>query len=102
MSLLIDLIEPAEFIIIWLTLFNWFSKQHIALVCGATQLLVVLANIMISFVSNEVLKYRFLGGGILWLILSCFDWKYFKFYPLEAGIFIDSAGRNRDDMLLFY
>jgi hypothetical protein len=38
----------------------------------------------------------------LWLVLSCFDWKYFKFYPLEAGIFIDSAGRNRDDMLLFY
>jgi hypothetical protein len=63
---------------------------------------VVLANIMMSYISNEILKYRFLGGGILWLVLSWIDWKVFKFYPLEAGIFIDSAGRNRDDMLLFY
>ena len=36
MALLIDLIEPAEFIIIWLMLFNWFSKQQIALIYGAT------------------------------------------------------------------
>lgn len=34
-------------------------------------------------------------------VFAFLDWKWFKFYPLEAGIFIDVSGRNKDDLALF-
>lgn len=35
-------------------------------------------------------------------VFSLIDWKYFKFYPIEAGIFIDVEGRNRNDLTFFH
>jgi hypothetical protein len=49
---------------------------------------------------NSVYKYL-IGGGLMF-VFSFIDWKYFKFYPIEAGIFIDVEGRGRDDLTLFH
>jgi hypothetical protein len=35
------------------------------------------------------------------ILLTYLDWKTFKFYPLEAGIFINVSGRNKEDLALF-
>lgn len=34
-------------------------------------------------------------------VFAMVDYKWFKFYPLQAGIFIDVSGRNKDDLRLF-
>jgi hypothetical protein len=35
------------------------------------------------------------------LVIAFVDWRSFKFYPLQAGIFMDVSGRNHDDLALF-
>jgi len=30
-------------------------------------------------------------------IFVVLDWKWFKFFPLEAGVFIDISGRSKKD-----
>jgi Na+/citrate or Na+/malate symporter len=35
------------------------------------------------------------------ILFAIIDWKWFKFYPLESGIFIDVCNRNAGDLALF-
>lgn len=34
-------------------------------------------------------------------VLALVDYFWYKFYPLEAGIFVDQCGRNKDDFQTF-
>ena len=45
--------------------------------------------------------YRHLIGAGLMFIFAFVDYKWFRFYPLEAGVFIDVSGRNQGDFALF-
>ena len=59
------------------------------------------ANIMMTTCQESFWNIRYLITGFLMFIFAIFDWKTFRFYPLEADIFIDSAGRNAEDLALF-
>jgi hypothetical protein len=83
-------------------MFNWFSKKQIAVIYGMLYSLEALANISMTFMTQEMSAYFYLVGGALMFFFSLIDWNYFKFYPIEAGIFIDVEGRNRDDLALFH
>jgi hypothetical protein len=45
--------------------------------------------------------YKYFIGGCMLFVFALVDWKWFKFYPLEAGVFIDVSGRSREDRALF-
>ena len=45
--------------------------------------------------------YLYLIAAALMLVFAVLDYFYYKFYPIEAGIFIDSSGRNREDLVKF-
>jgi len=101
-ALLIDVLEPSIFMIIWLQLFNWFSKKQVAVIFGLLSIVKALANYSMTYLSASTANYRFLVGGGLMFLFTFVDGKLFKFYPLEAGIFIDVSGRNRNDLELFH
>jgi len=45
--------------------------------------------------------YKYFIGGFALFAFAIIDWMSFKFYPLEAGVFIDVSGRSREDRALF-
>jgi len=50
---------------------------------------------------NEYFAEKYLTAGLLMFVFALVDYKWFKFYPLEAGIFIDVSGRSRRDREVF-
>lgn len=59
------------------------------------------ANIIMTTIHDSFWDFRYLVTGGAMLLFAILDWKTFKFYPLEADIFIDGAGRNKEDLALF-
>lgn len=75
------------------------SKRHIAILCGGASLLVTAANIL--KVLDDLKYWQYFIGTFFMLLLAIADYSFYKFYPLEAGVFIDVSGRNQDDLLRF-
>ena len=98
---MIDFVEPSIIIFVWLQLFNWFSKQKIIIVFATIQIVQAIANILQMTLHNEYLAEKYLTAGLLMFVFALVDYKWFKFYPLEAGIFIDVNGRSRRDREIF-
>lgn len=82
-------------------MFNWFSKKQIAITYGLLSVVSAAANIVMTEVDRELVTWRYVIGGTFMFLFAALDWRWFKFYPLEAGIFIDVSGRNKDDLALF-
>ena len=45
--------------------------------------------------------YLYIVGAVMLSAFTFIDWLSFKFYPVEAGVFIDVAGRRREDFERF-
>jgi len=58
------------------------------------------ASLPLKFEEKMISYHELIGGAVLFLI-AFVEWRYFKFYPLEAGIFIDVSGRSKEDLQLF-
>ena len=100
MELLINIIAPSIILIIQLQLFNWFSKKKIAVVYGVYSFVQSLAYVpTIVFEDASIYRswYRYIGGGFIMYIFVAIDWRWFKFFPLEADVFIDVSGRSKND-----
>ena len=55
----------------------------------------------IILIGQELIWVKHLIGGLLMFIFAFLDHRYYKFYPLEAGIFIDMSGRDKRDLVYF-
>jgi hypothetical protein len=103
--LLFLIFEPAVFLIIYIQLFNWFSKKQIAIVYGLMSCFQAFASMTTAsfqfYYDDKWLNYRELFAGAVLLLIAFIEWRFFKFYPLEAGIFIDVSGRSKEDLQLF-
>ena len=58
------------------------------------------ASLPLNFDAKIISYHKLIGGAVLFVI-GFVEWRYFKFYPLEAGIFIDVSGRSKEDLQLF-
>lgn len=52
-------------------------------------------------IGDELIWVKHLVGGLVLLVFAFVDSKYYKFYPLEAGVFIDVNGRDKKDLFYF-
>lgn len=68
---------------------------------GVICLVNVLATLAADLINNPNTPlewwYIYVIGGCIFFLFVAIDWKWFKFYPLEADCFIDVSGRSRDD-----
>lgn len=76
-------------------LFNWVSKRHIAVVYGIFMFFMSLVGaIKAQLEEPQYIFIYFLVGSILMVGFVIVDFFTYKFYPLEAGVFIDATGRS--------
>jgi hypothetical protein len=84
--------------IMMLQLFNWFSKRTFAVVFGLLFSCKVFGSILYDYLSDTKLYWLAIAVCSLVLFLcTILDWLYFKYYPLEAGIFIGTSGRSKKE-----
>ena len=58
----------------------------------------VFGSIGYDYLEDNDLYWLAIGGCSLVLFLcTILDWLYFKYYPLEAGIFIGTSGRSKKE-----
>ena len=104
MELLINIIAPSIILVIQLQLFNWFSKKKIAVVYGIYSFVQTLAYIPTILIKDEQtyqVWYKYVAGGLVLYLYVAIDWRWFKFFPLEADVFIDVSGRSKKDRETF-
>ncbi len=65
------------------------------------QTLAYIPTIVIKDASIYKSWYRYIAGGIIMYIYVAIDWRWFKFFPLEADVFIDVSGRSKNDRETF-
>lgn len=83
--------------LIQIQLFNWISKHQIALTYGIFAACLSMTKILKLWIGlNDNLWYLYLVTAFLLVVFCVIDWFWFKFYPLEAGIFIDVSSRGRE------
>jgi hypothetical protein len=73
-------------------------------VYGLLSVDVILAELLsINFDADVFVNYwyKYFIGGLILFVFAIIDWKWFNFYPLEAGVFIDVSGRSREERALF-
>jgi len=58
-----------------------------------------LANMTtLLLIGDELVWVKHLIGGAVMLAFAYVDSNHYKFYPLEASIFIDVSGRDKGDL----
>ena len=73
---------------------------------GIYSLVSASAQIVTIYIQNDLLEdgaptvtyrrwYRYVAGGVVMYVYVVLDWKWFKFFPLEADVFIDVSGRSK-------
>ena len=90
-------VSQAIYVLIQMQLFNWISKHQIAVLYGIYAACLSVSKILKLQVGlDDSLWYLYLATAALLAVFSGVDWYWFKFYPLEAGIFIDVSSRGRE------
>ena len=73
---------------------------------GIYSLVAASAQIVTIYIQNDLMEdgaptvtyrlwYRYVAGGVVMYVYVVLDWKWFKFFPLEADVFIDVSGRSK-------
>lgn len=73
---------------------------------GIYSLVAASAQIVAIYIQNDLMEdgaptvtyrlwYRYVAGGVVMYVYVVLDWKWFKFFPLEADVFIDVSGRSK-------
>jgi hypothetical protein len=78
-----------------LQLFNWFSKKTIVLVYGFLFFFKYCGYYICNV--NENIGAGYIGSGVSILVFAVVDWVTFRFYPMQAGIFVGVQGRSHSD-----
>jgi len=65
----------------------------------------ILANIPSILVAADKTVYeswyKFIIGGVIMYTYVAIDWYWYKYYALEADVFIDVSGRSKEDRETF-
>lgn len=81
-------------VIVWLQIFNWFSIRWVGTIFALLLLIEAAVNMFMSSMAVDEDKQwlwntRYLLSGLFMFALALVDYRTFKFYPLEADIFLD-------------
>jgi hypothetical protein len=89
------ILGPAISILIYLQMFNWFSKKAVTVVFGYLYALKAVAYLTaIWLAEKKIIWEKFAGSAALMMLATILDIVWFKYYPMEAGIFVDLKGRT--------
>ena len=99
-DLILTGLHPIINLLILMQLFNWVSKKYIALLYGFIYALNAGLNILKhNSIENEPKSWSlYIAASGVMVSFAILDHYKYKFYPIEAGIFIDSQGRNKNDL----
>jgi hypothetical protein len=99
--MLMTLFGPAISILIYLQMFNWFSRKAVTLVLGYLYALKAVSYITaIWLAESKVVWQKFAGCAGLMAVATILDVVWFKYYPMEANIFVDVSSRSIKDLTL--
>lgn len=92
---------PAISVLIYLQMFNWFSRKMVPIVLGYLYALKAVSYIVaIMIAEKNIIWQKFAGCAALMMVATILDVVWFKYYPMEAGIFVDISGRSIQDKTL--
>lgn len=94
----VTIFGPAITLLIYLQLFNWFSKKAVTVVFGYLYALKAVAYLAAIWLADlGIIWQKFAGCAALMMLAAILDIVWFKYYPMEAGIFVDLEGRTNQD-----
>lgn len=96
--MLMTLFGPAVSVLIYLQMFNWFSKKTAPLVLGflyAVKAVGYIVSIWIAWAGLLWQKFAVCAG--LFTMTTIADIVWYKYYPMEVGIFVNMSERTLQD-----
>lgn len=99
--MLLTVLGPAVSILIYLQMFNWFSRWAVPIVLGYLYSLKAASYIVTIWLAKANYNWeKFAVCAVLMAVATILDIFWFNFYPMEVGIFVDLSERSKEDQSL--